>query len=92
MRNHVGMATVKTPLNQSFGRRCRELRDAAGKSQLEFAASIGMDRSYYASIEVGDRNVTLSSMAKIADGFGVSLEELLGGVSAEQCDEAPPQA
>lgn len=74
------MATKKTELGLSFGRRCRQLRRASGKSQLEFAASIGMDRSYYASIEVGDRNVTLSSMDKIAGGFGMDLSELLEGV------------
>ena len=47
-----------------------------------FASSIGMDRSYYASIETRLRNVTLLSMNKIAQGFGVSLSELLTGVVA----------
>ena len=42
---------------------------------------INMDRSYYASIETGLRNVTLVNMAKIADGLGVDLSELLQGVS-----------
>ena len=41
-----------------------------------------MDRSYYASIETRLRNVTLLSMNKIAQGFGVSLSELLTGVVA----------
>ena len=35
-----------------------------------------MDRSYYASIEAGRRNVTLINMKKLADGFGVSLSQL----------------
>ena len=56
------------------------LRDAIGMSQEAFANTIGMDRSYYASIEVGRRNVTLCSMSKIAEGFGVTLSELLEGV------------
>ena len=63
-----------------FGNRCRTLRHAAGVSQLEFATLIDMDRSYYASIETGARNVTLQSMAKIADGFQVSLSHLLVAV------------
>lgn len=83
------MATTKTPLGISFGRRCRQLRNATGESQLEFSSRIGMDRSYYASIEVGDRNVTLASMAKIADGFGLELDELLTGVSAGDVLERP---
>ncbi len=67
-------------LRIQFGNRCRTLRHAAGVSQLEFATLIGMDRSYYASIETGVRNVTLQSMAKIAGGFHVSLSQLLAGV------------
>ena len=50
------------------------------KSQEKLALLINMDRSYYASIETGLRNVTLVNMAKIADGLGVDLSELLRGV------------
>ena len=67
-------------LMRKFGMRCRGLRVAQGVSQLVFSNSIGMDRSYYASIETGLRNVTLSNMSKIARGFGVSLEELMRGI------------
>lgn len=70
-------------LQTSFGDRCRQLRRATGLSQEKFAYSIGMDRSYYASIETGMRNVTLSSMAKIAKGLGISISELLVGVGEE---------
>ena len=71
---------METNLETSFGLRCKMLRDAIGMSQEAFANTIGMDRSYYASIEVGRRNVTLCSMSKIAEGFGVTLSELLEGV------------
>lgn len=70
----------KKRLETSFGLRCRELRDRAGLSQEKFALSIGMDRSYYASIEVGIRNVTLVNKYKIARGYGISLSELLEDV------------
>lgn len=70
-------------LQTSFGDRCRQLRRATGLSQEKFAYSIGMDRSYYASIENGMRNVTLSSMAKIAKGLRISVSELLLGVEEE---------
>lgn len=49
-------------------------------SQEDFAHLIGMDRSYYASIEVGRRNVTIASMKKIADGLGITLTTLLEDV------------
>lgn len=56
------------------------MRNGLGMSQEAFANSIGMDRSYYASIETGMRNVTLSSIGKIAEGFKVSISFLLEGV------------
>lgn len=63
-----------------FGIRCRELRKKTGMSQEKFASSIEMDRTYYASIEIGKRNVSLKNIQKIAKGFGVSLCELFEGV------------
>ncbi len=67
----------KNSLEISFGLRCRQLRYRTGLSQEKFSLMIGMDRSYYASIETGIRNVTLINMNKIAHGFGISLSELL---------------
>ena len=75
---------MDTRLQTSFGDRCRQLRRTTGLSQEKFAYHIGMDRSYYASIETGTRNVTLSSMAKIAKGLGITVSELLVGVGAEE--------
>lgn len=79
-----------TSLPQEFGARCKELRARVGMSQLEFAEAIGMDRSYYASIETGTRNVTLQSCRKIADGFGITLSQLLQGVG--EAREPIPEA
>ena len=89
------MKNEKTYLSVRFGLRCKQLRAGTCLSQLEFSELIGMDRSYYASIEAGDRNVTLVSMAKIASGFGVSLSALLDGVrlappDPTAGDENPP--
>lgn len=71
----------ESSLKKSFGLRCRQLRDQTGLSQEKLALLINMDRSYYASIETSLRNVTLVNMAKIADGLGVDLSELLQGVN-----------
>ena len=59
-----------------FGKRVRELRNKTGLSQEKFALKIGMDRTYYASVESGKRNIALINIEKIADGLGVSLSEL----------------
>jgi len=65
---------------QSFGDKIKELRISAGLSQENFANEIDMDRTYYAAVESGKHNISLKNIAKIADGFGITLEELFKGV------------
>ena len=63
-------------ITQKFGQRIKFLRNERGISQEKFALSIDMDRTYYASVESGKRNISINSIEKIAKGFNVSLEEL----------------
>lgn len=67
-------------IKKKIGLRLKELRQKTGLSQEAFALSINMDRTYYASIESGKRNVALVNLEKIAKGFKVSLSELFKGV------------
>lgn len=69
-------------LQKQLGIRVGNLRKAEGLNQEQFAQRIGMDRSYFASIETGCRNVTPASLAKIANGFGMALSELFEGVGS----------
>ena len=41
----------------ALGKRIRELRKNQGISQEKFALQIGLDRTYYASVEAGKRNI-----------------------------------
>ena len=63
-------------LQEQFGLCCQELRKQRGLSQEKFALQIDMDRTYYASVEAGKRNISLANIKKIADGFGVKMAEL----------------
>ncbi len=63
-------------ITEALGIRLRELRKKAGISQEKFALQIGMDRTYYASVEAGKRNISLINLKKIADGFGISLSDM----------------
>ena len=63
-------------ITEDFGKRVRELRLKTGLSQEKFALKIDMDRTYYASVESGKRNIALINIKKIADGLGIKLEEL----------------
>ena len=63
-------------ITEEFGRRIQSLRRETGLSQERFALKIGMDRTYYASVEAGKRNIALLNIKKIADGLNVSLSDL----------------
>ena len=60
-----------------FGKACKEYREEMNISQEKFALSRGMDRTYYSSVEAGKRNVSIQNIKKIADGFGISISELM---------------
>lgn len=63
-----------------FGERIKQLRLNKGISQEKFALSIDMDRTYYASVENGRRNISIVNIEKIANGLGITLAELFRGV------------
>lgn len=67
-------------ITKKFGQRIKELRHKLGVSQEQFALSINMDRTYYASVESGKRNISINNIKKIADGLGITLEELFKGL------------
>ena len=62
-----------TMITERVGNRIRELRSQTGLSQEKFALKIGMDRTYFASVELGKRNIALKNIEKIANGLGVTL-------------------
>jgi transcriptional regulator with XRE-family HTH domain len=67
-------------IKRKLGERIRELRLKTGLSQEKFALKIGMDRTYYSSVESGKRNVSIINIEKIANGLGITISELFKGV------------
>lgn len=63
-------------ITDDLGKRIRELRKQTGLSQERFALKIGMDRTYFASVEAGKRNISIVNIKKISDVLGVTLSEL----------------
>ncbi len=63
-------------IERKFGLAAKYYRDLSGLSQEKFALSIGMDRTYYASIESGKRNPSLKNIEKIANGFNIPISTL----------------
>ena len=68
-------------ITEDLGKRIRNLRMQTGLSQEKFALKIGMDRTYFASVETGKRNISICNIKKIADGFDISLIKLFEGIS-----------
>ena len=67
-------------ITEDLGKRIRKLRQQTGLSQEKFKLKIGMDRTYFASVEAGKRNIAIVNIKKIADGLDVSLSELFAGL------------
>ena len=72
-------------IQKNFGLAIKKLREETGLSQEKFALSIGMDRTYYASVEAGKRNISLQNIYKIAEGFNISVSDLFVVVENVNC-------
>lgn len=58
-----------------IGRRIKELREAKGISQKDLAYDSDLDRSYIASVENGQRNISIVNIEKISTALGVTLKQ-----------------
>ncbi len=67
-------------VKSKVGKRIREIREKVEMSQKDLAYSADLDRSYIASVESGQRNISIVNLEKIANSLGVSLSELFKGI------------
>ena len=63
-------------IQKQFGLTIQQLRKSQNLSQEKFALLINMDRTYYASVEAGRRNISLCNIEKIATGFQITISKL----------------
>lgn len=68
----MNKATAQARLAQAV----RARREAMKISQEAFADSIGMHRAYYSSLERGERNLTIQTLARVAEGLDVTIASL----------------
>ena len=71
-------------ITKELGERIKQLRKERGISQEKFALKIDMDRTYFATVESGKRNVSLLNIEKIARGFDISISELFKNVGMKE--------
>ncbi len=63
-------------LNSVIGNNVRIKREAQGISQEELAFRANVHRAYIGQVERAERNLTVSSLEKIAKGLGIEVGEL----------------
>ena len=66
---------------RAIGRRIRELRAAKGWTQEELSHRCGLHRTYIGTLEGGRRNPAALNLRRLARAFGVTVSELLQGIS-----------
>lgn len=84
----VNMTRASKPnILVQFGKRLRELREAAQLTQEALAFQSGLDRSYVGQVERGERNIALINIGKLAQALGVPPEEMLKFTPDEATEE-----
>ncbi len=71
---------IHRPVGTRFGARLRALRKQKNYTQAELAEYLGIDRSHLSELENGHKNVSLCLLDVIAQGFKVSLSDLLDDI------------
>lgn len=60
-----------------FGRRLRAIRLQRGLSQEKLAAEAGLARNFISMVETGQRNVTISTVSKLALALKCRMADLM---------------
>lgn len=74
---------------KAVGERIKELRVKSGLSQAFIANVLGLSRSNYSQIELGNQYPSFHTLHEIARYYGKTYEWLLHGAIAEQSVETP---
>jgi transcriptional regulator with XRE-family HTH domain len=71
---------VSTDIRVRLGNHVRALWRERGWKQVEVAEMLGLDRSYLSEIENGKKDPSLRVLKTIADGYKLTVSQLLRGL------------
>lgn len=71
----VGM--VKLPIRYNVGLQIKEIREMKDMYQSDLSKKTGIDQGDISKIEDGQKNITLSTLERIADGLDCDVEIIL---------------
>jgi len=77
-RESTGVSEADAVSAGRLGARVRDLRWGRGLTLEEFAERSGVSRAMISKLERGEKNPTLVVAAKLAEGFGITLSQLVG--------------
>ena len=73
-------------LSVTIGKRIRNYRTSQKMSQEELAEKCDLHPTYIGQVERGEKNATLESISKIANGLSVSLSTLFENINDTATD------
>ena len=80
-------------LSIEIGQRIRSYRLQSGFNQEELAEKCGLHSTYIGQVERGEKNATIESISKIANGLNLSLSKLFENIgSGEDNNNYPTEA
>ncbi len=62
-------------ITTQIGKRIKEIRLSRNLSQEECALNSGLNRTYWGSVERGERNISIINLHKICILFNISLKD-----------------
>lgn len=68
---------MKSDISIKLGLRLRDLRMQHGLSQEEVAYKAGVHRTYIGMVERAEKNITITSLNKIAEALNTDIKNLL---------------
>ena len=72
--------------HKTIGRQIRELRVRRGWKQYELAEKVGMSRPAICNIEAGKRSLTLNTLKRFCEVFGIDISYF--GIETNNLDES----
>ena len=78
---HPFLQSQASPVSIALGKRLKQCRHAADKSQETLAFDAQVDRTYISAIERGAANPSIETLANICYALGITLAELFEPLS-----------
>jgi|GEM_PF-4943464 len=79
---------METSELKHIGKKLRQIREAEGLTQVQFAKKVKLTQAAISQFEDGKRIPSSKALQKIAAGLGISLDSLLGNMMSDSEDDA----